>query len=176
MRRLFTMVSISQRWFSLEVWQDARSFEIEKDVNGELAGIRLQPMADIFIVHWQLAEDLLLMGLQFDQELFELCLVENGAGREGPSGMNPAFASWRKPGKNHFATVILRAFMNGDRVGNGVSLIVVRRSDVEFRFEIAAMGVFFTNAIPAGFDLHAVGNFSALETDPPPQRAPANPP
>src|SRR5690348_3284650 len=105
------------------------------------------------------------MGLQFDQELFELCLVKDRAGREGPSGMNLAFTRWRNPGKNHFAKVILRALMDGDGVGNGVGLIVKGGSHFELRFEVATVGILFTNAIPAGFNLHAVGNVSALEAE-----------
>src|SRR5689334_14007278 len=113
MSRFITRVSISQSWFSSQVSRCENSFEIEQHINGQIAGIRLQPMANVVVVYGQFAEDLFLMGLQLDQELFELCLIKYRAGREGPGGMKLAFTGGRKPGKNHFAEVILRPFMDG---------------------------------------------------------------
>jgi len=43
------------------------SLEIQKHIHRALARIRLQPMADVFVVHRQLTEDLFLVGLQFCQ-------------------------------------------------------------------------------------------------------------
>ncbi len=63
------------------------SLEIQKHVHRALARIGLQPMADVLVVHRQLAEDLFLAGLQLCQELLELGFVEDFAGGERPGGV-----------------------------------------------------------------------------------------
>src|SRR5260370_39648979 len=49
------------------------SFEIQQHINRALARIRLQPMADIFVVQRQLAENLFLAGFAFGGGIFEFC-------------------------------------------------------------------------------------------------------
>src|SRR5437588_2089461 len=61
--------------------------------------------------------------------------------------------------------MVLRPLLNAHRIGNSMRLIVIRWSRVDFRFEIAMMGVLFTNAIPARFYLHAVGDIAVLDPE-----------
>src|SRR6266478_337002 len=144
------------------------SLEIQKHINRALARIRLQPMADIFVVQRQLAENLFLAGLQFGEELFELCFVEDITGSDRPGGAQLSFASRRNSSEDHFAEMILRAFLNTHRIGNSVRTIVKRRNWSDLGLQVAAMGVLFTNAVPTCFDLYAIGDTAALD---PEQRA-----
>ena len=41
-------------------------------------------------------------------------------------------------------------------------LIVIALRRIELGFEVAAVAVLFANAIPAGFDLHAVGDITGF--------------
>src|SRR5260370_29671949 len=79
------------------------SFEIQQHINRALARIRLQPMADIFVVQRQLAENLFLAGLQFGEELFELCFVEDITRSDPPSGPHLSFPSRRNSREEHFS-------------------------------------------------------------------------
>src|SRR6266446_1646649 len=76
-------------------------------------------MADVLVVHRQLAEDLFLAGLQLCQELLELGFVEDFAGGERPGGVKLSFSSWGNSSEDHFAEVILRPLLDAHRIGNG---------------------------------------------------------
>src|SRR5260370_256489 len=141
------------------------SFEIRQQINRALARIRLQPMADIFVVQGQLAENLFLAGLQFGEELFELCYVEDITGSDRTGGAQLSFASRRNSSEDHFAEMILRAFLNTHRIGNSVRTIVKRRNWSDLGLQVAAMGVLFTNAVPTCFDLYAIGDTAALDPE-----------
>src|SRR5260370_15047856 len=69
------------------------SFEIQQHINRALARIRLQPMADIFVVQRQLAENLFLAGLRFGAELFALCFVEDITCSDRPGAAHLSFSS-----------------------------------------------------------------------------------
>src|SRR5467141_5250731 len=108
-------------------------------------------MADVFVVQRQLTEHLFLAGLQFGEKLFEFCFVEDITGSNRPGGAQFSLGSKRNSSENHFAEMILPAFLNAHRIGNGVRMIVVRGSRIDFGLEVAAMSVLFANAIPTRF-------------------------
>src|SRR5580658_4137204 len=102
------------------------------------------------------------MGLQLSEEFFEECFVKNSALPDGPHLMDAAFGGQRKTCQNHGAVVILRAFSYRNSIGNGVRLVIVGSDGIKFYVEIALVSIFFTGAIPACLDLHAVGNVAGL--------------
>src|SRR5580704_285536 len=142
-------------------------FEIQKDVHGCFGGVRLQPMPDVrcVVMNGQFTKDLLLMGLQFLEEFFELGLVEDVARNNGPGGVHFAFAGKGKPGEDHFAIVILNALLNADRVGDGVRVVVERCNRIKFCIQITAMTVLFANAIQACFQLQAIGDVAGFDSE-----------
>src|SRR5260370_7396683 len=121
------------------------SFESQQEMNRGLGRIRLQPMADIFVVQRQLAENLFLAGLQFGEELFELCFVEDITGSDRPGGAQLSFASRRNSSEDHFAEMILRAFLNTHRIANSVRTIVNRRNWSDFYSQRTPLTLFFPN-------------------------------
>src|SRR5260370_41396488 len=79
------------------------SFEIQQHINRALACIGLQPMADVVVVQGQFTENLFLAGLQFGEELFELCFVEDITGSDRPCGAQLSFGSRRNSSEDHFS-------------------------------------------------------------------------
>src|SRR5260370_35514248 len=67
--------------------------------------------------------------------------------------------------EDHFSEGVLRPLQNAHRIGNSMRLLVIRRSRIEFRFEVAAMSVFFASAIPGAFDLKAIGATPLLDPE-----------
>src|SRR5467141_2169321 len=127
-------------------------------------------MADAFVVHWQLTEDLLLVRLQLCQKIFELCFVEDCTGREGPYILQLSLGSRGNSSEDHFSEAVLRPLLNAHRIGNSMRLLVIRRSRFEFRLKVTAMSVFFASAIPGCFDLKAVGDIPLLDPEQAAQR------
>jgi len=84
------------------------SLEIQKHINGILARIRLKPMSNVFVVHRQLTEDLLLVRLQLCQKVLELYFVEDFTGSEGPCILQLSLGSRGNSREDHFAKVELR--------------------------------------------------------------------
>src|SRR5713226_10768681 len=94
------------------------SLEIQKHINRALAGIRLQPVADVFVVQRQLPENLFLVGLEFCQEFLELSFVEDVTGGKRPGRVELSLSGRRNSSEDHFAEVILRALLNAHRIEN----------------------------------------------------------
>ncbi len=133
------------------------SLEIKKHINRVLARIRLQPMADVFVVHRQHTEDLFLVRLQLCQEFLELHFVEDFPGSERPCIKQPPLGGGGNSSEDHFAEVELRPLLNAHRIGNGVRLVVIRGKRINPGLEVATMTVFFASAVPGCFDPHAIG-------------------
>lgn len=124
-------MSITQRAAESEAGAEEKLFEIEEDVHCAFGGVGLQPVADVFVVDRQLAEDLRLMGLQFGKQVFELGFVKDGARLKRPDGIEFAFGGRGNSGENHFAEVILRTLVDGEGIGDGVVLIVEGGNGIE---------------------------------------------
>src|SRR6202521_1762579 len=120
-------------------------------------------MANVFVVHRQLTEDLLLVRLQLGQKILELYFVEDFTSSEGPCMLELSLGSRGNSREDHFAEVELRPLLNAHRIGNSVCLIVIRWKRIKLCLEVAAMGVFFASAVPGCFDSHAIGGIPVLD-------------
>src|ERR1700674_2880105 len=94
-------------------------------------------MANVFVVHRQLTEDLLLVRLQLGQKILELYFVEDFTGSEGPCILQLSLGSRGNSSEDHFAKVELRPLLDAHRIGNSVCLIVIRWKGTTLRLERA---------------------------------------
>src|SRR6267378_2275817 len=101
------------------------SLEIQKYVDGALAGVRLEKVSHGFVMHGQFAEHLFTMRLKFDEKFFEFCLVKDIARSDGPSGIGFAFGREGKSGEDDFSEIVLNTFLDAHCIGDSVGLIVV---------------------------------------------------
>src|ERR1700719_370803 len=130
MSSFISRLSISQSAACIADSQRKKSLEIQKHINRVLVRIRLQPMPDVFVVHRQLAEDLLPVRLQLCQKILELCFVENCTGSKRPCVLQFSLGSRGNSREDDFAEVELRPLLNAHRIGNSVCLIVIRRKRI----------------------------------------------
>jgi len=137
-------------------------FEVEEDVDGAFSGIGAEPMADVVVVHREVAEDLRGFVLQAREIGFEFGFVEEPIGLNGKRFEDFAFGGDREAGKDEAGHFKLRAFGDARLVRDGVGGLVERFSGLDFRFEIAAAAVLFFDVIPASKNLLAVGEFGGL--------------
>src|SRR6267143_96270 len=138
------------------------SLEIQKYVDGVLAGIRLEEVSHGFVMHGQLAEDLFTMRLKFNEKFFEFCLVKDIARSDGPSGIEFAFGRARESREDDFPEIVLNPFLDAHCIRDGMGLIVVGCDRIELGFEIAVVAIFLADAVPAFLHLHAICDVSRL--------------
>src|SRR6266446_5537619 len=138
------------------------SLEIQKYVDGALAGIRLEEVSHGFVMHRQFAEDLFTMRLKFNEKFFEFCLIKDIARSDGPSGIEFAFGRERESREDDSPEIILNTFLNAHSIGDSVGLIVVGCDWIELGFEIAVVAIFLADAVPAFLHLHAICDVSRL--------------
>src|SRR6266850_446102 len=138
------------------------SLEIQKHLDGALAGIRLEEVSHGFVMYGQFAEDLSTMRLKLNEKFFEFCLVKDIARSDGPSGIEFAFGREGESREDDFPEIVLNTFLNAHCIGNSVGLIVVGCDRIELDFEIAVVTVFLADAVPAFLHLHAICDVSRL--------------
>src|SRR6266849_629426 len=122
-------------------------------------------MPHILVVHGKIAKDLFRVHLQPSQEVFKNCLVENFARRDRPGLAEPAFRSGRNSGENHGSKSVEPALTDLHRVGDAMSLVIIRGGRVDLGLEKTTMTVLLANGIPGCFDGHAVEDRSRLEAE-----------
>src|SRR6266850_7919809 len=96
------------------------SLEIQKDVDGALARIRLEKVSHGFVMHGQFAKDLFTMGLQFDEEFLKFCLVKDIARSDGPGGIELAFSREGESCEDDLAEIVLNTLLDAHGIGDGV--------------------------------------------------------
>ena len=137
-------------------------FEVEEDVDGAFSGIGAEPVANVVIVDWEIAENLRGFVLQAREISFEFGFVEELIGLDGKRFEDFAFSGDGEAGKDEAGHFKLRAFSDARFVGDGVGGIVERFDGLDFRFEIAAAAVLFFDVIPACKNFLAVGEFGGF--------------
>ena len=139
-------------------------FEVEEDVHDAFGGVGAEPVADVFVVDREIAEDLGGFILEFGEIGFEFGFVEEFARLNGKRFVDFAIRGDRNSCEDEVAHFEGSAFGHVCLIGNRVRRFVERFGGFDFCFKIAAPAVFFLRAIPAGKYFFAIGNVVWLET------------
>src|SRR5712692_6264494 len=139
--------------------------EVEQDVHRARIRIGAQPVAGLFVVNREFAENFSTPFFKLDEKLLEVVSVEDFSPQQVPGLAQLVFAGERDSGEDQLAHAIRRAFSDGGAIDDPLRRLVEQWLRLELHFDIAAAAVFVLHAGPGRGDLDPIGDFTGLQAE-----------